>query len=50
MTEAEVLARHRAVWEARPELRQVYREWFTRLLAPWKAWIPWSRWGRARAS
>ena len=32
MTEAEVLARHRAVWEARPELRHVYREWFTRLL------------------
>ncbi len=32
MTEAEVLARHRAVWEARPELRQVYREWFGRLL------------------
>lgn len=32
MTEAEVLARHRAVWEARPELRQVYHEWFTRLL------------------
>jgi len=32
MTEAEVLARHRAVWEARPELRQVYREWFARLL------------------
>jgi len=33
MTEAEVLARHRAVWEARPELRQVYREWFARLLS-----------------
>ena len=33
MTEAEVLARHRAVWEARPELRQVYREWFARLTA-----------------
>jgi len=32
MTEADVLARHRAVWEARPELRQVYREWFARLL------------------
>jgi SAM-dependent methyltransferase len=32
MTEAEVLARHRAVWKARPELRQVYREWFARLL------------------
>jgi SAM-dependent methyltransferase len=32
MTEAEVLARHRAVWAARPELRQVYHEWFTRLL------------------
>jgi SAM-dependent methyltransferase len=32
MTEAEVLARHRAVWEARPELRQVYCEWFERLL------------------
>jgi SAM-dependent methyltransferase len=32
MTAAEVLARHRAVWEARPEIRQVYREWFGRLL------------------
>jgi SAM-dependent methyltransferase len=32
MTEAEVLARHRSVWEARPELRHVYREWFARLL------------------
>ena len=26
-------ARHRAAWQARPELRAVYREWFDRLLA-----------------
>ena len=32
MTDAEVLARHRAAWEARPELRTVYREWFAALL------------------
>ncbi|HYB53737.1 MAG TPA: class I SAM-dependent methyltransferase [Thermoanaerobaculia bacterium] len=32
MKDAETLARHRAVWEARPELREVYREWFGALL------------------
>ena len=32
MTGAETLARHLAVWRARPELRLVYREWFDRLL------------------
>jgi SAM-dependent methyltransferase len=31
-SDAETLARHRAVWEARPELREVYRAWFRRLL------------------
>ncbi len=33
MSEAATLARHRAAWQARPELRSVYREWFDRLLA-----------------
>jgi SAM-dependent methyltransferase len=33
MSEAATLARHRAAWQARPELRAVYREWFDRLLA-----------------
>jgi len=33
MSDAATLARHRAAWEARPELRLVYREWFDRLLA-----------------
>ncbi len=32
MTGAETLARRRAVWRARPELRLVYREWFDRPL------------------
>jgi SAM-dependent methyltransferase len=32
MKEAEVLAQHRTAWEARPELREVYLEWFGRLL------------------
>jgi SAM-dependent methyltransferase len=33
MSDALTLARHRAAWVARPELRAVYREWFERLLA-----------------
>jgi len=33
MSDAATLARHRAAWQARPELRGVYREWFDRLLA-----------------
>ena len=33
MSDAATLARHRAAWQARPELRSVYREWFDRLLA-----------------
>jgi len=33
MSDAATLARHRAAWQARPELRAVYREWFDRLLA-----------------
>ena len=33
MSDALTLARHRAAWEARPELRAVYREWFDRLLS-----------------
>jgi SAM-dependent methyltransferase len=33
MSDAATLARHRAAWQARPELRCVYREWFERLLA-----------------
>jgi SAM-dependent methyltransferase len=33
MSEAATLARHRTAWQARPELRAVYREWFDRLLA-----------------
>jgi len=33
MSDAATLARHRAAWRARPELRSVYREWFERLLA-----------------
>ena len=33
MSDAATLGRHRAAWEARPELRAVYREWFDRLLA-----------------
>jgi SAM-dependent methyltransferase len=32
MRDAAALARQRAAWEARPELRAVYREWFDRLL------------------
>jgi SAM-dependent methyltransferase len=32
MRDATALARQRAAWEARPELRAVYREWFDRLL------------------
>jgi SAM-dependent methyltransferase len=32
MSDAATLARHRAAWQARPELRAVYREWFDRLL------------------
>lgn len=32
MSDAATLARHRAAWQARPELRAVYREWFSRLL------------------
>jgi hypothetical protein len=28
MSDAATLARHRAAWEARPELRAVYLEWF----------------------
>ena len=33
MSDPATLARHRAAWQARPELRAVYREWFERLLA-----------------
>ena len=33
MSDTATLARHRAAWQARPELRSVYREWFERLLA-----------------
>jgi SAM-dependent methyltransferase len=33
MTDVDVLARHRAIWRRRPELRDVYHEWFERLLA-----------------
>jgi SAM-dependent methyltransferase len=33
MNDAATLAQHRAAWQARPELRAVYREWFDRLLA-----------------
>ena len=33
MSDAATLAQHRAAWQARPELRSVYREWFERLLA-----------------
>jgi SAM-dependent methyltransferase len=33
MSDVDVLARHRAVWARRPELRQVYGEWFARLRA-----------------
>lgn len=32
MSDAATLARHRAAWQARPELRAVSREWFDRLL------------------
>jgi SAM-dependent methyltransferase len=32
MSDAATMARHRAAWQARPELRAVYREWFERLL------------------
>jgi len=32
MSDAATLAQHRAAWQARPELRSVYREWFDRLL------------------
>ena len=32
MSDAATRARHRAAWQARPELRLVYREWFDRLL------------------
>lgn len=32
MSDAATRLRHRAAWEARPELRAVYREWFDRLL------------------
>jgi SAM-dependent methyltransferase len=32
MSDAATRARHRAAWEARPELRAVYRVWFDRLL------------------
>ena len=31
--DAETLAHHRAIWAARPELREVYQEWFRQLLA-----------------
>lgn len=31
-SDIDVLSRHRAIWAARPELRAVYREWFTELL------------------
>ena len=31
-SDAETLFRHRTIWAARPELRDVYREWFQRLL------------------
>ena len=37
MSDALTLARHRAAWQARPELRAVYREWFERLLGAWRA-------------
>jgi len=33
MSDVVTLARHRAAWQARPELRAVYHEWFDRLLA-----------------
>jgi SAM-dependent methyltransferase len=33
MSDAATLVQHRAAWQARPELRSVYREWFDRLLA-----------------
>jgi len=33
MSAVATLARQRALWEARPELRAVYQEWFDRLLA-----------------
>lgn len=33
MSDVATLAQHRAAWQARPELRSVYREWFDRLLA-----------------
>jgi SAM-dependent methyltransferase len=33
MSDVDVLTRHRAVWERRPELRRVYGEWFARLAA-----------------
>ena len=29
----ELLAQHRKVWDARPELRAIYQEWFAQLLA-----------------
>ena len=32
MSDVDLLRRHRAAWEARPELRTVYREWFAALL------------------
>lgn len=32
MSDGATLARHRVAWQARPELRAVYREWFERLL------------------
>ena len=32
MSDPATLARHRAAWQARPELRAVYREWFDRVL------------------
>ncbi len=31
--DVDTLARHRAIWGRRPELREVYQEWFKRLLA-----------------
>jgi SAM-dependent methyltransferase len=33
MSDLATLAQHRAAWQARPELRSVYREWFDQLLA-----------------
>jgi SAM-dependent methyltransferase len=33
MSDVATLARHRAAWQARPELRAVYHDWFDRLLA-----------------